>query len=72
MTAFRAAVDRGAFDGQLANGGAPTISPKIEGEQVPADPDNGSMTTGGGRTDAMETETLHTEGVGKRTTIDDV
>ena len=64
---FRAAIGRGDFDDQLLGGGAPTISPKIEGEQQPDDADNGSMTTGGGRTDESEIETRFTEHLGDRT-----
>ena len=65
VRAFRQAVERGEFDDQLAAGGQPTVSPKIEGEKLPADPDNGSLSTGGGRTSADETETLFTEGTRK-------
>lgn len=64
---FRDAINRGEFDDQLTSGGAPTISPKVEGEQLPNDPDNGSMTTGGGRTDADEVETRFTEHLGDHT-----
>ena len=67
VIAFRAAVGRGEFDDQLISGGQPTVSPKIEGEQVPADPDNGSLTTGGGRTDADEIATRQTENIGVQT-----
>ena len=70
VLAFRAALDGGEFDDQLMSGGQPTISPKIEGEQVPLDPDNGSLTTGGGRTDADEIATRHTENVGAPTTLE--
>lgn len=64
---FRDAVTRGTFDDQLSSGGQPTVSPKIEGEQRPDDPENGSMTTGGGRTDASEVETRFTEHLGGQT-----
>ena len=61
VRAFHDAAARGDFDDQLASGGAPTVSPKIEGERLPADADNGSLSTGGGRTAADETATRFTE-----------
>ena len=67
ISRFRDAVTLGEFDDQLLSGGQPGISPKIEGEQIPVDPDNGSMTTGGGRTSVDEVDSRFTEHLGIRT-----
>ncbi len=61
VSSFQTAVNDGRFDDQLLSRGAPSVSPKVEGEQRPEDTENGSMSTGGGRTDESEVETRFTE-----------